>query len=340
MQDIADRIGVTRATVSLALRNSPQISRSRREEIHRVAEELGYRPNPMISSLMANLRESRPIPQHTGLFFLHMGKHMNVSSDPMDHMSHYFSGAQEQAAKKGFRLESFPLRQSGMSSRRIEKIIRSRGIPGVIIAPGHQYFPLPDLPWSTLSTVMIGRSYPGPEHDRIFTNFYSSARIAVRKLDSTSHKDIRLILPEEHDRNTDQMWSAGYLQEIQDRKRFHPPLIVQNADQVVAWVQQNPFCTVLGTNQILDWLNAGRDNQLPFTFVSLNVEGASALSGIQEPHKQIGKQAMDLLIGKILLNQTGFPKCPVSTLMEPSWQQGDDHRVHGGAVLENPEIYG
>lgn len=51
MDDVAARAGVSRASVSLALRHSPKISASRRAEIQRVAAELGYRPNANASRL-------------------------------------------------------------------------------------------------------------------------------------------------------------------------------------------------------------------------------------------------------------------------------------------------
>lgn len=51
MDDVAARAGVSRASVSLALRHSPKISPARRAEIQRVAAELGYRPNANASRL-------------------------------------------------------------------------------------------------------------------------------------------------------------------------------------------------------------------------------------------------------------------------------------------------
>lgn len=63
MQDVAEAAGVHRTTVSLALRDSPRLPAARREEIKHVAEHLGYRPNPMVSALMAS-RVSRREPKH------------------------------------------------------------------------------------------------------------------------------------------------------------------------------------------------------------------------------------------------------------------------------------
>jgi DNA-binding LacI/PurR family transcriptional regulator len=51
MDDIAARAGVSRATVSLALRRSPKISDKRTGEILKLAQELGYLPNANASRL-------------------------------------------------------------------------------------------------------------------------------------------------------------------------------------------------------------------------------------------------------------------------------------------------
>ena len=49
--DIADKLGVSTATVSRALQNNPSTSLSTRKKINALAESMGYRPNLFASSL-------------------------------------------------------------------------------------------------------------------------------------------------------------------------------------------------------------------------------------------------------------------------------------------------
>ena len=58
MKDLAHMLGVSVATVSRALRDSPSISKQRREEIQRFAREHDFRPNIVAESL----RNSRRVP--------------------------------------------------------------------------------------------------------------------------------------------------------------------------------------------------------------------------------------------------------------------------------------
>ena len=53
LADIAAKAAVHVTTVSLALRNHPRLPEATRQRIQALAEELGYRPDPMLRALVA-----------------------------------------------------------------------------------------------------------------------------------------------------------------------------------------------------------------------------------------------------------------------------------------------
>lgn len=55
-RDIARKLGVSNATVSLALRDSSEVGLERRLEIQALAEKMGYRPNPVAAALFHQKR--------------------------------------------------------------------------------------------------------------------------------------------------------------------------------------------------------------------------------------------------------------------------------------------
>ena len=54
---IAEAAGVSRMTVSMALRDHPRVAPQTRERIKRIAEDQGYTPDPNLTELMRYLRK-------------------------------------------------------------------------------------------------------------------------------------------------------------------------------------------------------------------------------------------------------------------------------------------
>ncbi|KAF0096452.1 MAG: Transcriptional regulator LacI family [Puniceicoccaceae bacterium 5H] len=171
---------------------------------------------------------------------------------------------------------------------------------------------------------MISHSYKEPKLDRVFCNFFNSTCLAVAHLGSNAPTQARLILPRQHDRNVHHLWTACYRQEQATRTYLQDPLIIDSPAEAVCWVKAHPKVTVLGTNLVLEWLEAaGLRLGHNFQFVSLNVENRSDLTGIRESSWEVGAEAAEMVVGRIHLNRTGVPKSPHITLIEPTWQQGD-----------------
>ena len=53
MADVARAAGVSKNTISLALRGSPRVAEETRRRIAETAEAMGYRLNPTVAHLMA-----------------------------------------------------------------------------------------------------------------------------------------------------------------------------------------------------------------------------------------------------------------------------------------------
>ena len=103
MSTVAERAGVSKNTVSLALRHDPQIPLETRRRIERVAKSLGYAKNPVVSQLMTELRKAHPAGYRRTLALL------NANQDPHAFTSHptvpaYVDGCRRRAAFHGYKL--------------------------------------------------------------------------------------------------------------------------------------------------------------------------------------------------------------------------------------------
>jgi len=64
MADVAAKVGVSPITVSMALRDHHRISVERRQQIKRVAREMGFVPDPLLSALSAHRRQRMSAKDH------------------------------------------------------------------------------------------------------------------------------------------------------------------------------------------------------------------------------------------------------------------------------------
>ena len=59
LKDIANETGLSISTVSEALRNSPKVRPGTRKLVEEAAARLHYRPNPLVTALMSQVREAK-----------------------------------------------------------------------------------------------------------------------------------------------------------------------------------------------------------------------------------------------------------------------------------------
>src|SRR6185436_7667988 len=127
LQDIARRARVSKMTVSLALRGHPHASAATRDRLRRLAQAMGYRPNPLITANMVQLRAGRRTTYAGTLAFAGIGKspeHSALNSQ----RRRIFTGARHRAEALGYHLEWFSLDDDAPDGRRLTDIFKARGI--------------------------------------------------------------------------------------------------------------------------------------------------------------------------------------------------------------------
>jgi LacI family transcriptional regulator len=166
IRDIAAAAGLGRTAVSLALRNHSSIPPQTRQRVQQVAEELGYRPNPLISALMMHKRAASAMPQHLPIALVTQFQ----KPSPWEYgwvLPELHQGLADRAVMRGYRLEEFWTRSPGMSMRRLSKILQQRGIPGVVVCPlpvAHGHL---SLDWANFAAISIGYTLVRPALHRV-----------------------------------------------------------------------------------------------------------------------------------------------------------------------------
>lgn len=109
LKDLAQKLGVSHTTVSLALRNHPSISSERKKEVSALARKLGYRPDPMLSALVAYRQTLRPQAFQGVLGWL--TNYPTGDGWRVGQQVGYHAGALRRAKELGYELAEFWFRQ-------------------------------------------------------------------------------------------------------------------------------------------------------------------------------------------------------------------------------------
>ena len=330
--DIAERIGCSHATVSLGLRNSPQISQSRREQVKRVAEEMGYSPDPDLASLAAYRRRNRSSKIRSALAWVN---HWEQPEKLRKHREFdlYWQGAEQAAKRLGYNLEE--IRWSpDYSARRFEQILTTRGIRGVLIPP-HQIVPdWGDFDWSKFSVIRFGLSVPTPDSHLVTADQLRAVIMAVKKISEYGYQRIGLVMPAGIDRKLGGGFVGGFSSAgLSFNLPVVPPFLAEEsvyAEQPVKarqkldrWLKQHRPDALLTTLTELPALlrelkyRIPQDLAVAGTAVDVPVD-----AGIDQHSEAIGRIAVETLVSQINLNERGEPADPFRVLVESRWRDG------------------
>lgn len=180
LRHIADQLGVSVATVSLAMHDNKRISEKMRNRVKTALADSGY----IYGRSAASLRTSRT---HT------VGIVLNDVSDPF--FSALFASLEEALARTG--RTSF-LCNTNESVTRQEEFLRRMSeynADGIIISPAigstPEHFSSVRLPLPPL--VFISRSMPSSHFDHVINDDFDAARLATERLLGLGHRRIAVV---------------------------------------------------------------------------------------------------------------------------------------------------
>ncbi len=327
MQQIADRAGVSRMAVSLALRNSPKISKKTSERIRQIADQMGYRPNPMVSALMTQLRQGREVKKPTTLAYVTAYATADGWRQPGPFVE-FFTGAKKRAEALGYKLDEWWLRRPGLSAKRFCDILYTRNIHGLIIAP----LPLGggelELDWPRFATATIGYSVTSPNIHRASNDQYRTIRLALAELTKLGYRRIGMAMTAENDERVQHNWSAGMLvyQSLIPAKQRVPSLLAEGpfARAFAEWYgKHRPDAVVGHTRQCLrvfEELGVRVPQDVGFAHLALS-EG-DLWAGVNQNAELVGVAAIDLVDAQLRRNERGIPTPQKTTLIPGHWVAG------------------
>jgi LacI family transcriptional regulator len=335
LRDIARRLNVSHVTVSLAMRNHPRISVKRREEIQALAVKMGYRPDPMLSSLVAYRNRKRAKPIAAVLAWI------NRWPDPKELRRHrefdaYWHGAKEAAEELGYRVEEFVI-DANLSSARLNSILLTRGVMGLLIPPhglvGTTWKDF-ELDWDRFAVVRFGFSAADLRVHMIGNDQMRSAELAVRRMHDLGYRRIGFVSENSAELSTDGNFRMGYLRglELLGVAALEPLVFSVEgsrlrtvSEELKAWMKRTrPEAILTSVPELHAALQSlgyhlPRDVGLAATSVR---DGGAIDAGIDQNALEIGRVAAQTLIGQINRQERGMPEHCQRVLVEGQWVDG------------------
>lgn len=368
LQDIATSLGLSKTSVSVAIRGRPGVSDELRAKIRAEAERLGYRPDPLAQELMARIRAKRTRRSAESIAFINTFQEDPTLLHRIESFRIMFEGAVQQGARYGYKVVELRAGDRGMTPARLDQVLKTRGIRGVLVGPRWFDEPEIELDWSAYSCVLVGETTYGAGIYRVCNNHAHTTELALTQLAKLGYRRIGLELTESYERVRHFDFLAGveparriagssaefFVRIVPVRRSpeilnlppadrtpaFHKWVIEHYGPDIQQWILQERLDAVVTLGGIEPQsLRAFRTyHGRPLGFASLDCGISPACSGIDQHAAEIGEAAIDLLRGLLLSGERGVVPHPRTLLIEGAWIDGETAPPVSAATSLTPSV--
>jgi LacI family transcriptional regulator len=316
MKDIAQRLGVSQATVSHVLRGRDsefRISTATARRIHDAAAEMGYRP----SALARNFKSHRSYS-----LCLAVGDFTNPF------WAGLAMGAQKEAESHGYTLVVFHTGDTEEKERHLLELLRDRRVDGLILSPSHhkpQH--LAALKAEKLPFVFVDRTIDGLGVPSVVTDSVAGLRLAVDHLVQRGHRRIAFVGgPTEQSTFRDRL--RGYRQAMaRHRLRPGPYAVAKSEPDAAREAAAKLFTARQSATAVVAaafWLTVGVLRAAPDDVVVVGFDDLflgdlfrRPVTTVVQPVEELGRQAVRLVLDDIDRPESERPRAPRQLVLPP-----------------------
>lgn len=327
--DVARSAGVARSTVSKVLRRYPGVAESTRIRVMAAVDRIGYRPDPLVSTLMAQIHPRRRRTDMSPVIALIHGWPTPWSRRPP--YRRFARGVTEMVEELGFELQEVALAPSPPDRTATLRSLRARGVQALLFAQAPDGFALPDLDLEAFSLVAIGPSLAAPRIHRVSPDHYQAVRLACRKTREAGLQRPGLIVTNSHHRRLSGIWRSAFLgmADTTDANPIPPLTIADDStdrwSRIGSWFERHrPDAILIHADTHRSLCGRIPDSDIHHRFAGvpsllLGAQPGKGHRGIDFNSEAVGGEAVRMLVSQLHLNQRGIPQSPRTILVEPSW---------------------
>lgn len=321
-QQIADALGVSRMTVSKALRNHPEISDETRRKVIAEAEKLGYRINPFASTLSRQRGKKEGAFRASVAVLIGHRDEDPLVGNPSYH--EYIKGVRKRAEEFGFAVDVFRVYKAGMTPQKLESVLETRGVQAVILLALEQDdYP---FPWHKYSCASISATMGSSLFHNASINHFQSTLYALHHLRERGFRRIGFVAASGYDAQASGgLRGAAFVfrSEIPEEERVAPLFYDSlKTGLLYKWFhREQPDVVVTWYTQLADNL-VGCGVRVPQDVVVADLDlypDKRTGIGLKQPWEGIGAAAVDLVYSQICTGETGIPGVPRGITLPPCW---------------------
>lgn len=333
IREIAQRLGLSKGTVSLALNDSPRVKASTLKKVKAAAKAAGYQRNTMVSTMMSSMRKSTIGGFREVIALLNGNKDKDAFKNHPT-LPHYKLGIDEEAAELGFKIDEFWLLDPQLTRKKLSAILHARGIRGCIIM-GHTeegvFEPYSKI-WDDFKIVSVGISVHNPAYELVSSNQFEVARATVENLYKMGFRRPAFVVDERIDSMVDGRFYGGFFRaqfDMPASSRIDPftenldsPTYFENLKKYIDDVQPDVIIYMLGKTGDFLYNHVRRKNGKRYPIVQLERRNDCTIpknvwSGMEQNNHIAGHLSVRRLA--TLLNISSPHNQNSTTLIPPTW---------------------
>lgn len=325
MADVAKKLGLSQATVSLALSNSSKVAESTRLKVQAVAKDMGYRVNPYISTLMTARRHGKAPRQPPVLALVSATKTPEQWKERYN-ISQFISGSTSAAESLGIRIENFWLGEQAMTAERLNSILYNRAIQGAILLPTGIWREKLVHPWENIATVCYSINEYDIDTDWVMSDHFGNMERLLNRLRRYHFRRIGYIMDQPYLFKNINRWLAAYTL-WSSRRTLKPWLDPEPSfEGFKEWFTKNRPDVIICVRPatVIEWLKM-LNHRVPedISVVTMcTAEMGGEFSGIDENSRSCGKLALEMLLERIHQNHFGAYAFPHTMTVGGFWNPG------------------
>lgn len=330
LADIARRLDLSVGAVGMALRGTGTLSAKTRERVKAAADEMGYRPDPLLSALASRRFKGKHDAKGTPLVLL-------VGAQSRHSRQKYWDGLGAEALQFGYTLTQETVGTAAEYPKLLDRFYH-RGVQGIILLATPWEEGCVELPWDRFALLALRQDTCALPLHGVRSGIFQKWIAMAERVEATGRTNIGQLVQVQsrafsHREDLVRVGAAQAIRQVHDRA-WPEPLVVpfsmqgQKLKQCLGRYLKRHRCDALlsTTSGALEVVRDLR-YQVPKTVAVASglvspADAQQGISGMMDNAPLTCLQALRVIDQEIRHGTRGIPEEPVETVIPAAWHAG------------------